>query len=414
MDEEPSIIVGGRTQLFHLLAEAAEVEHTLMCTYLYAAFSLKSGPDEDLSPAEAQAVAGWRRSILAVALDEMVHLLLVSNLMTALGGRPHFSRPNFPVAPGYFPAEVVVRLAPFDESTLDHFIYHERPRGFALADGQRFEAPHYDREEAYLGLMPSMQDYRTIGHLYDAVRENLVASAQRHGDGALFIGPVNSQLGRDAVALDGVDVITDLASALRAIDVIVAQGEGSTEDREHSHYQRFVAIRDEYRALRGRNPAFVPGRPVAESPVMRRPAEDDGRVFVDAPAAARLLDLGNALYGVLLQFLVQAFNRSGTDTQARQSVMIEVAIELMHALALVGTALTRLPASRDAMPTAGLSFTMLRGVEPLTPEAERALLLERLSELANGASAAIRASPELSGLQSRLAALGVRFGSARA
>jgi hypothetical protein len=42
---EAAIVVGPREQLFHLLAEAAEIEHTLMCCYLYAAFSLKTRED---------------------------------------------------------------------------------------------------------------------------------------------------------------------------------------------------------------------------------------------------------------------------------------------------------------------------------------------------------------------------------
>ena len=41
MGPEPEIVVGTREQLLHLLAEAAEIDHTLMCSYLYAAFSLK-------------------------------------------------------------------------------------------------------------------------------------------------------------------------------------------------------------------------------------------------------------------------------------------------------------------------------------------------------------------------------------
>ena len=32
-----------RERLLHFLYEAAELEHNLMCTYLYAAFSLRSG-----------------------------------------------------------------------------------------------------------------------------------------------------------------------------------------------------------------------------------------------------------------------------------------------------------------------------------------------------------------------------------
>ena len=39
------VVVGSREQLLHLLAEASEIEHTLMCSYLYAAFSLKRAGD---------------------------------------------------------------------------------------------------------------------------------------------------------------------------------------------------------------------------------------------------------------------------------------------------------------------------------------------------------------------------------
>lgn len=127
--QEPEILVGDREQLFHLLAEAAEIEHTLMCSYLYAAFSLKTRAEDGLSPEELAAVRRWRETIVSVAIDEMAHLLLVANLSIAVGGRPHFARPNFPIAPGYFPSGVVVRLTPFDRDTLDHFIFLERPKG---------------------------------------------------------------------------------------------------------------------------------------------------------------------------------------------------------------------------------------------------------------------------------------------
>ena len=50
-----------RETLVHQLYEAAELEHNLMCTYLYAAFSLRSGTEEGLSAAEAEATARWRR-----------------------------------------------------------------------------------------------------------------------------------------------------------------------------------------------------------------------------------------------------------------------------------------------------------------------------------------------------------------
>ncbi len=81
-----------------------------MCCYLYAAFSLK-GEADGLAPDEARGVAGWKRQIITVALDEMTHLALVANLMSSLGATPHFGRPNLPISPGYHPAGVVVALA---------------------------------------------------------------------------------------------------------------------------------------------------------------------------------------------------------------------------------------------------------------------------------------------------------------
>jgi hypothetical protein len=77
-----------REILLHQLYEAAELEHNLMCTYLYAAFSLRNGESEGLSEKEAAAVAGWRRAIIAVATEEMGHLCAVWNITVALGGSP--------------------------------------------------------------------------------------------------------------------------------------------------------------------------------------------------------------------------------------------------------------------------------------------------------------------------------------
>lgn len=407
-EQEPEILVGDREQLFHLLAEAAEIEHTLMCSYLYAAFSLKTRPEDGLSPEELEAVGRWRETILSVAIDEMAHLLLVANLSIAVGGRPHFTRPNFPVATGYFPSGVVVRLTPFDRDTLDHFIFLERPKGIEHEDGDGFtHEEDYVREEAFHGLMPSVQDYRTVSHLYEALRENLIACTRRYGPEALFIGPVAAQVGPDVVSLEGVAVISDLNSAARAIDLIVEQGEGSPGDRDDSHYRRFVAIRSEYDALSRANPAFAPAWPVATNPVMRRPPEPEDKVFVDDPQAARVLDFANAIYAMLLRLLVQAFGRTGPDAAKAKDLHIGAAIGLMHALAKAATALASMPASTsDPGTNAGLSFTMLRGVEPFFGgAAERALIAERLKELRGGALALAGLHPDLGGLDKPLGAL---------
>ncbi|MET0657407.1 MAG: ferritin-like protein [Steroidobacteraceae bacterium] len=411
LPEETDIVIGPREQLFHLIAEASEIEHTLMCSYLYAAFSLKTG-DTGLSPTEAKAVDGWRQSILSVAIEEMSHLLLAANLSIALGGRPYFGRPNFPVPPGYFPSGIVVKLTPFSRETLDHFIFVERPQGHQLADGEGFEHEQdYQREEAYEGLMPSVQDYRTIGWLYEALRANLIASARRIGERSLFIGPIAGQVGSEAIDMQGVSTITDLESALSAIDTIVEQGEGSPADRDDSHYHRFLSIKNEYDALLAGNPEFQPAWPCASNPVMRRPPEPEDKVFIDDPQAARVLDFANATYGLLLRLLVQAFGRFSERPSEGQARCLRAAVELMHILSSAASHLTRMPASPDHPGiNAGMTFTMLRSVEPLfTGTAENQLIGERLSELARGARYVGSIVAPLADLEARLTKLAEIF-----
>ena len=41
---EPRVVVSHREHLWWLLAEAAQLEHMIMCQYLYAEFSLKDAP----------------------------------------------------------------------------------------------------------------------------------------------------------------------------------------------------------------------------------------------------------------------------------------------------------------------------------------------------------------------------------
>lgn len=389
---EPAILVRSREELLYLLAEAAEIEHNLMCCYLYAAFSLKTEAD-GLTPADAALVAEWRRVILHVAIDEMTHLALVANLTSAIGGAPRFGRPNFPVAAGYHPSGVVVNLTPFDRATLDHFIFLERPEGVALEDGAGFtaSAPEYRRETPGERLMPSAQDYLTVGHLYRSIRAGLGTLAAAMGEAALFPGDPALQVGPDLAALPGLRPITGLASALAALDTIVEQGEGSPQDVEASHYRRFVTVRDAYAARLAAEPGFAPARRVASNPVMRRPPDPAGKTYIDHPATAPVMDFANAVYAAMLRALVQGF--AETDA-ARKRLCLQASIDAMRALVPVAGHLTTLPACAAADDcTAGMSFAMLRDVAPLPCGAPAvALLAERFREIAARVPAALPAN----------------------
>ena len=76
--------------------------------------------------------------LLGVAIEEMGHLAAVWNITSALGGSPRIGRSNFPLDPGYLPASVVVKLAPFNADTLQHFVFLERPHGSTEAEGAGF------------------------------------------------------------------------------------------------------------------------------------------------------------------------------------------------------------------------------------------------------------------------------------
>src|SRR5215468_10091375 len=139
MGGEPAIVVGDRKELTYLLSQAAELEHGLMCEYLYAAFSLKSAAGPGLRADQLDAVERWRGMIFGIAGEEMLHWAMVQNLLTAVGSAPYVSRPHMPHQARGYPPGVQVRLLPFGEAALQHFVYLERPEGIERADAEGFE-----------------------------------------------------------------------------------------------------------------------------------------------------------------------------------------------------------------------------------------------------------------------------------
>ena len=375
-------VLDSREQLLNALAEAAEIEHNLMCCYLYAAFSLKDGLEEDLTEPEFAAVTRWRNELIHVAIGEMTHLALVGNLMSAIGGVPHLRRANFPVPVGYHPAGIVVKLAPFSRETLDHFIYLERPEESAVTDGTGFEANHGYRRVASAGrLAPTNGDYETVGALYRAIDEGLKYYAARHGELTLFVGNSQHQLGPDVSSLPGLVRVQCLGTASAALDRIVVDGEGSSGDSAQSHFHRFVAMQHELAALQADREGFAPGRPAAHSPVMRAPPTPEGRVWVTASPAADLLDIVNAVYVHMLRLLLQAYAENRGPRLQRE--LATAAAELMYAITPVASALTRLPAQLGRpTPTAGMSFAVPQqsAALPVGASADR-VMVERLDEI---------------------------------
>jgi hypothetical protein len=391
---EPKLVVENREHLWNLLIEAAQVEHLIMCQYLYASFSLKTGPDEGLTAEQAEATGRWHKVLTGVAIEEMLHLALVSNVMSAIGAAPMLSRPNFPRQSEYLPSGVQFKLLPFGDESLTHFLYLERPEGMERMDAAGFvpAAPPPDP----LGpgeVMPRMQDFSTVGHLYRGIEQGLSHLAGRLGDRALFVGPPRAQATPELFRWPQLIAVTDLASARAAIDEIIEQGEGARGDWKSAHYGRFLGIWEEYSQLREQDPAFRPARPVI--PAFTRQPYDvaEAQPLLTDPLTREIAELFNLGYEVLLHVLTRFFTHTD-ETDEQLGLLIEAAFSLMGGvLRPVGNALTRLPAGPDHPGrTAGPVFEMYYQMGNFVPwrDAAWALLSERAAVLSRCADSATR------------------------
>jgi CDGSH-type Zn-finger protein/uncharacterized Fe-S cluster protein YjdI len=377
-----------REQLFHALSEAAEIEHCLMCTYLYAAFSLKSSAEDGLAPHQLEAVKRWRQTILEIATEEMGHLVAVWNIMSALGSAPHLGRSNFPLDPGYLPAGIVVKLAPFNLETLQHFIYLERPADSAEPDSAAF-APEYRfrRGADSPRLTPMSVDYATVGEFYEMLARDVARLVEHVGEKIAFCGDPALQLGSADASLFGVDKVVCLKTALQAFATIVTQGEGAAKDQDRSHFRRFAAIRDEFETLLKEDPGFAPAFPAATNPVLRRPPRPEGRVWIEDSRAIAVCDLANSIYGLMLRLL--AYGYAVPNSHPEKALALSLSIGLMHALVPLAERAARLPAGPSNPDChAGVSFIALRDASAPIPglSADR-FFTERLTQLSEAADA---------------------------
>lgn len=382
----PMHSVPSREQALHALYEAAELEHCLMCTYLYATFSLKTSIEEGVTAQQLEAITRWKRSMLQVAIEEMGHLMSVWNITAALGGAPRVGRANFPLDPGYLPAGVVVKLAPFNLATLQHFVYLERPAGSTESDGEGFEPERrFVRSVTGPRLTPMAIDYDTVGEFYQTLGNGLRRLVEAHGEAGAMCGDPALQLSSAEVSLPGAKKVICLKTALAAFDSIIAQGEGAQESSENSHYQRFAAIRAEYQALLAADPSFKPAFPAATNPVLRRPPRPEGRVWLEDPDAIATVDLANASYGLMQRLLAYTYAVPAPDPD--KALALDLGIGLMRALAPLAERAARLPAGPSNPDChAGVTFITVRDASPLPPgPGARRFFRERFQQLAEGA-----------------------------
>ncbi len=397
-EPEAPFVIEHREALIYMLCQAAELEHGIMCQYLFAAFSLKQRTDEGLTHEELEAVNRWRQTISHVATEEMLHLALVQNVLSAIGAAPHLTRPNLPAPARHYPAGVSLTLVPFSERALQHFMFLERPEGMALEGATGIDAPVHEAVPlmAEGDIVPQLQDFATIGHLYRSIEQGLVHLADKFGERNLFVGPPRAQATNTDFRWPELVTVTDPASAQRALDTILEQGEGARGHWEAAHFGQFVGILEEYREMTAANPAFDPVRPVMFAKV-RRGEHDDSLPLIGDRVTAQCTDLFNVSYEILLQILERYFAHT-EETDEQLATLAQAAITLMGGvLRPLGELITTLPVGPEHPGhNAGPSFELFYEDDDLLPHRASAwaLLEERLRDASTFCGAVVDSSPD--------------------
>ncbi|MDX6324457.1 MAG: hypothetical protein QOK15_811 [Nocardioidaceae bacterium] len=305
---------------------AIELEHATLPSYLCALYSI----DQDRNPDAAEVVAG-------VFVEEMLHLALAANVLNAVGGRPRLRHPHLlPSYPRCLPhgdRSLELSLLPFGAEALELFLRLEQP---ALP-----EAP------------PESDEYETIGQFYDAIEAGLRDLSVRLGEEKVFCGDRGRQVTTTFRQTGGrLLTVQDLPSALKALDEIVEQGEGTSRgevwdgdqdvfhpDRDEvAHYYRFEELRRGRRYRRGDTPRSGPtGEAIDVDLTGVRPMRRNPRLTdhpADSPIRIAQEDFNRA-YCAILTHLEAAFD--GTPS------MIDAAVTAMYQLKDKAQALMAMP-----------------------------------------------------------------------
>ncbi|MFK4122793.1 ferritin-like protein [Streptomyces longwoodensis] len=252
-------------QLHEYLSKGLQLEHATLPPYLTALYSLHPGKNSD----------AWH-VIRVVAVEEMLHLTLVANVLNAVGGTPDLTKRGFvpdyptylPCGPDYFK----VHLRPFSRAALDTFLKIEKPAP-AATEQDRFvpmdwaalgvtsdgapppqeKLAELEESATVLGLVPGepTERFLSIGEFYEEIIRgiNHLEDQARKAGKTIFTGDPARQVTPEYFYSGGGDVIkvTGRDTAIAALTLVAEQGEGlyggiyDSQD-ELAHYYRFEQL----------------------------------------------------------------------------------------------------------------------------------------------------------------------------
>jgi hypothetical protein len=358
--------ITSREELLNALVDASELEHSLACQYVFAALSLKQSIAESITWEQTEQVRNWKGVLLAIAREEMAHLGTVCNLLTAIGGSPHFRLPSFPRPPKYYPLNIPFMLARFSEDALERFV--------------RFEAPEVQIHALTTEVAPEPVEYQRVSELYRMI-ENAFATLP---EAQLFIGPQNDQDDNDWSRNLHISPVNDRKSAVEAVDFIIRQGEGASAHDPNSHYTRFRKMLEELRTSKKMAPDWDPARSIATNPITRHSRDAAANVKcsqIEDPVTLEVAELFNASYETTL-LMLQQFYSFGSETDIQREDWRQATREMMSCVIRpVGEVLTQMPLSPISRIGAGAPFEVYGEIE-VSPHTANAwtIICERLND----------------------------------
>jgi hypothetical protein len=356
-----------REYAIFLLSMAAEIEHSLMVQYLYAAWSL-GGPD--VPAPHREEVTTWQRIVLGVAKEEMGHLITVQNLLHLLGGPIHLDREDFPWISGFYP--YAFTLEPATRASVAKYVVAESPETWPDS-----VTPAEKAEIEQLATIDAGMQVGRVGVLYGEIID-LVSDPQKLQD-SLFRGDTYPHQAafddwgrgyaagaRGATATTTPDVLVlragNRAQAVIALKEIAEQGEATqfiSADREDSHFSRFLKV------WRGINDAadWSPSLSLPIDPaVPGLGADARGATVIRNPESVGWGTLFNLRYRMLLTWLAHALalgtNEAAGGSPGRRGLALNRVFNEMYFLKSIAGLLTRRPLDVDPKTPAGPPFQM--------------------------------------------------------
>jgi hypothetical protein len=208
------------SDLFPLVQSAIELEHSTIPPYLTALFSFRPGKGTYI-----------RTVIHSIVIEEMLHMTIAANILNAIGGSPDINKKDFiPEYKCHLPMGIQkslqVGLEAYSKDVVSKVFMEiespEKPLVMMAAEGA--------------------DEYKTIGEFYTALQKKIYNLAPD-----ILPGDKSKQVTSDFYSSALLFPIITKSDAIKAITIIVEQGEGTTTspadfDSEIAHYYKFEEL----------------------------------------------------------------------------------------------------------------------------------------------------------------------------